>query len=119
MSSACVTSTPFLDVAEEATRARERLAVEGVVQALDLLMVGRDAAAQQPPRRGEPLEEVDLRVAAARSRPAAAKAPAGPVPTMATSRPRRAFGASRSGSSETFDTPAGSNSCAASSVATL
>ena len=33
-------------------------------QALDLLVVGGHAAAQQPPRRGQPLEQVDLRVAA-------------------------------------------------------
>ena len=29
-------------------------------QRLDLLVVGRDAAAQQPPRRGQALEQVDV-----------------------------------------------------------
>ena len=53
-----------LDVAEEAAAALERVAVERVLQPLDLLVVGRDAAAQQPPRRGQPLEQVDLDVAA-------------------------------------------------------
>ena len=51
-----------LDVAEEAAAAPERLAVEGVLQALDLLVVGRHAPAQQPPGRRQPLEQVDLRV---------------------------------------------------------
>ena len=53
-----------LDVAEEAAAARERLAVERLLQALDLLVVRGDAAAQQPPRRRQPLEQVDLGVAA-------------------------------------------------------
>jgi hypothetical protein len=53
-----------LDVAEEAAAALERLPVERVLQALDLLMVRRDAAAQQPPGRRQPLEQVDLGVAA-------------------------------------------------------
>jgi hypothetical protein len=51
-------------VAEEATAALERLAVEQILQALDLLVVGGDPAAQQTPRRGQSLEQVDLRVAA-------------------------------------------------------
>ena len=49
-----------VDVAEEAHAACERLPVEGVLQALDLLVVGGNAAAQQAPRGGQPLEEVDL-----------------------------------------------------------
>jgi hypothetical protein len=53
-----------LDVADEAAAALERLALEGVLQALDLLMVGSHARAQQPPRGRQPLEEVDLGVAA-------------------------------------------------------
>src|SRR3954452_11972033 len=52
-----------LDPAEEADAARERLAVEGVLEALDLVVVGRDAAAQQAPRRRQALVEVDLGVA--------------------------------------------------------
>ena len=50
--------------AQEPASAPQRLAVEKVVQALDLLVVGRDAAPQQAPRRGQALEEVDLHVAA-------------------------------------------------------
>ena len=73
-----------LDVAEEAAAAAERLLVEGLVEALDLLVVGRHAGAQQPPRRGQPLEQVDLDVAARRSSRSAANAPAGPAPTIAT-----------------------------------
>ena len=44
--------------------ATDRLAVEAVLQALDLLVVGRDAAAQQAPRGRQALEDVDLGVAA-------------------------------------------------------
>ena len=53
-----------LDVSEEAAVAPEGLLVEGLVQPLDLLMVGRNAGAEQAPRRREPLEQVDLHVAA-------------------------------------------------------
>src|SRR5215210_2221715 len=52
-----------LDVAEVAAAAGERLALEGVLEALDLLVVGRHPGAQQAPRRREPLEQVDLHVA--------------------------------------------------------
>jgi hypothetical protein len=52
------------DVAEEAAAPLERLPLEGLVEALDLLMVGRDPGAQQPPGRGQALEQVDLDVAA-------------------------------------------------------
>ena len=52
-----------LHVAEEAAAALERLSVERVLQALYLLVVGRHPAAQQPPRRGQPLEQVDLGIA--------------------------------------------------------
>ena len=55
---------PDLHIAEEAAAARERLPIERVVQALDLLVVGRHPAAQEPPRRRQPLEQVDLDVAA-------------------------------------------------------
>ena len=51
---------PDLDVPEEAAAAFQRLALEGVLQALDLLVVGRHAAAQQAPRRRQPLEQVDV-----------------------------------------------------------
>jgi hypothetical protein len=53
-----------LDVAQKAAAALERLAVERVLQALDLLVIGGDAAAQQAPRRRQPLEQVDLGVTA-------------------------------------------------------
>jgi hypothetical protein len=53
-----------LDVAEEAAPAPDGLGVEAVLEALDLLVVGRHPAAQQAPRRRQPLEQVDLRVAA-------------------------------------------------------
>jgi hypothetical protein len=52
-----------LHVAEEAAAALERLSVEGRLEALYLLVVGRHPAAQQPPRRGEALEQVDLGIA--------------------------------------------------------
>jgi hypothetical protein len=52
------------DVAEEAAAAAERLAVESIVEPLDLLVIGRDPAAQQSPRRRQPLDQIDLDVAA-------------------------------------------------------
>ena len=73
-----------LDVAEEAAAAPEGLAVECLVQALDLLVVRRHAAAQQSPRGGQALEEVDRQSPRWRSRRSAANAPAGPAPTTAT-----------------------------------
>ena len=51
---------PDLDIAEKPTAPLERLAIERVAEALDLLMVRCHAAAKQPPWRGEPVEQVDL-----------------------------------------------------------
>jgi hypothetical protein len=67
-----------LDVAQEPAAPAQRLAVEGVVQALDLLVVGRDAAAQQSPRRGQALEEIDLHVAALPPQTGRGEGPGGP-----------------------------------------
>jgi hypothetical protein len=52
-----------LHVAEEPTAASQRLALEAIVEPLDLLVVGRHAGAQQSPRRRQPLVQVDLDVA--------------------------------------------------------
>jgi hypothetical protein len=82
---------PDLDVAEEPAAAAQRLAVEGVLEALDLLVVGRDAAAQQAPGCRQALEEVDVGVAARAQDGRAAKAPAGPAPTIATAGPLAAI----------------------------
>jgi hypothetical protein len=55
----------YLHIAEEAGAAGECLAVEPVLQALDLLVIRSDAASQQAPWRRQPLEQVDLGVAPA------------------------------------------------------
>ena len=52
------------DVAEEAAPGAEDGAVERLVQALDLTVVGRDARPQEAPRRGQALDEVDVGPAA-------------------------------------------------------
>src|SRR5687767_4854554 len=57
------------DVAEQAAAAAERLAVERLVEPLDLLMVGRHPGAEQAPGRRQPLEQVDLHVAAGPEEP--------------------------------------------------
>ena len=55
-----------LDVAEEPAAGAHDLLVEELGERLDLLVVGRDAVAQQTPRRGQPLEDVDLGALATR-----------------------------------------------------
>ena len=52
------------DVAEEPTAGAEDGAVERLVQALDLLVVGRHARPEEAPGRGQPLDEVDVGPAA-------------------------------------------------------
>ena len=81
---------PDLDVAEEAAAALERLALEGVLQPLDLLMVGRHAAAQQAPRRRQPLEQVDVDVAAGAQQSGGGERPGGPGPDDRHARPGHA-----------------------------
>src|SRR6185312_439402 len=49
-----------LDVAEEAEAGLGRGALEGPRDRLDVRMVGRDPEPDEPPRRGEALEQVDL-----------------------------------------------------------
>jgi hypothetical protein len=49
-----------LNVAQEATPAPKRLAIERISQALDLLVVWCHPASQQPPRSWEPLKQVNL-----------------------------------------------------------
>jgi hypothetical protein len=56
-------------VAEQTAAAPERLAVEGLVEPLDLLVVGRNTRAEQPPRGGQALEQVDLDVTARPEQP--------------------------------------------------
>ena len=49
-----------LDVAEEAEARVRRDCVVGPGDGLDLRVIGRDAVAHQPVRRGQPVEHVDL-----------------------------------------------------------
>ena len=58
-----------LDVAQEAAARAQHVAVEGLVQALDLVVVGRHAAAQQAPRGGQALVQVHLGAAADAQQP--------------------------------------------------
>jgi hypothetical protein len=57
-------STPTSTLPKKRQPRLEGVLVEGLVEALDLLVVGRDAGAEQAPRRRQPLEQVDLHVAA-------------------------------------------------------
>src|SRR5207247_4335130 len=61
-------AVPHLDddlhVAHETAPTPKRLPIERVLQPLDLLVAGSHPAAKQSPRRGQPLEQVDLDVAA-------------------------------------------------------
>ena len=77
-----------LHVAEEAAAALERLGVERRLQPLDLLVVGRHPAAQQPPRRGQPLEQVDLGVAVGPQQAGGGERPGGPGADDRHPRPR-------------------------------
>ena len=77
-----------LDVAEEPAAAAEDAARERLVQALDLAVVGRDARAQEPPRRGQALDEVDVG-------PARRGAAAAPRRTRRRARRRRSRRAAR------------------------
>src|SRR5918999_3452709 len=76
-----------LHVAEQAAAALKRLPVERVLQALYLLVVGGHPAAQQPPRSGQPLEQVDLRVAAGPQQARCGVRPGGPGADDCHSRP--------------------------------
>src|SRR3954452_18392527 len=78
---------PHLDVAEEAATAPQGLPVEGVLEPLDLLVIGGHSAAQQAPRRGQALEEVHLRISMGSKEAARGERPGGPCPNDRDVRP--------------------------------